>query len=241
MKNAIVTGCGGQLGVALVEMLVDHGFFVFGLDKSIVKSEGKNYSFFQVDITSEDETASFFEYLAKNNIKINALVNNAGIGVFSSYEERSKYEFMKVLEVNLFGTFNMIKSSVAFFDERSSPSNIVNISSVYGIVSSDPFIYEDLNRKNSEVYSASKAGVIQMTKYFAVHLAEKRITVNTVSPGGIFNKHPTKFLNNYSKKCPMGRMANVKEVASAITFFCENKSEYLTGQNLAVDGGLTAW
>ena len=241
MKIAVITGCNGQLGSFLVHLLIDNGFFVYGLDKDAKEEHFEKYSIFKLDVTDESEVAEFFQELSDKKIRINTLINNAGIGIFTPFEERRKEDFMKVLDVNLFGTFNMIKAALNFFDVNLDPANIVNVSSIYGVISSDPSIYEDLNRMNSEVYSASKAGIIQLTKYFAVHLAKRKILVNCVSPGGIYNKHPEKFKNNYSKKCPVERMANVNEIADAILFFSKNKNAYLTGQNLIVDGGLTAW
>lgn len=241
LKIAVITGCKGQLGSFLVQLLVDNGFFVYGLDKEAKEEHCDKFSIFKLDVTDELETGNFFQQLSDKKIKINTLINNAGIAVFTPFEERKKEDFMKVLDVNLFGTFNMIKSSLNFFDVKICAANIVNVSSIYGVISSDPSIYEDLNRMNSEVYSASKAGIIQLTKYFAVHLAKRKILVNCVSPGGIYNNHPEGFKNNYSKKCPVGRMADVAEIADAILFFSKNKNVYLTGQNLIVDGGLTSW
>jgi NAD(P)-dependent dehydrogenase (short-subunit alcohol dehydrogenase family) len=94
---------------------------------------------------------------------------------------------------------------------------------------------------NSEVYSASKAGVIHLTKYFAIHLASQNICVNTISPGGIDNNHPKLFKKEYAKKTPLNRMAKASEIVDAILIFVKNKNQYLTGQNLIIDGGLTSW
>ena len=119
---------------------------------------------------------------------------------------------------------------------------IINIGSIYGVVSSDPEIYTDCPRNNSEVYSASKAGIIQMTKYFAVHLAESNIRVNCVSPGGIFNDQGDDFVKNYSQRTPAKRMAIPQEIVQAIVYLSDNSTaSYISGQNLLVDGGLTSW
>ena len=106
---------------------------------------------------------------------------------------------------------------------------IVNIGSIYGVVSSDPKIYTDCLRKNSEVYSASKAGIIQLTNYFAIHLAENDIRVNCVSPGGIFNDQGDDFVNNYSKKTPARKMAKPQEIVQAIIYLSDNQtSSYIS-------------
>jgi NAD(P)-dependent dehydrogenase (short-subunit alcohol dehydrogenase family) len=120
----------------------------------------------------------------------------------------------------------------------------VNIASIYGEISPDPKIYLDGDRKNSEVYGATKAGVIQMTKYFAVHLAEKGLRVNAVSPGGIYNPETPqseRFIKEYSKRNPMGRMAMANEILGAILYLSSDTSSYVTGHNLVVDGGMSCW
>ena len=239
-KVAILTGSSGQLGQCLIKKLVENDFYVYGLDFSASPKEIESLSIQKVDITDVNAVASFFEELQKSGVTVDCLINNAGVGVFSSFKQRTKAEFMRVLEVNLFGTFNMIQHSLNLLT-KDRLANIINIGSIYGVVSSDPAIYDDLDRMNSEVYSASKSGIIQLTKYFSVHLSKNNVSVNTVSPGGIFNAHPQGFIGNYSKKCPLGRMGDVSEMADAIMLFVNNTNAYLTGQNLIVDGGFTAW
>jgi len=105
-------------------------------------------------------------------------------------------------------------------------------------------MYKEGDRKNSEVYGATKAGIIQMTKYFAVHLAENQIRVNVVSPGGIYNSENPQsenFVNEYSKRNPTGRMANTDEMLGAVLFLASNTSTYVTGHNMVVDGGMSCW
>ena len=121
---------------------------------------------------------------------------------------------------------------------------IINIASMYGVISPDYRIYSEGDRKNSEIYGATKAAIIQMTKYFAVHLAERKIRVNCVSPGGIFNpENPQSdsFIKNYSLRCPLNRMANVNEIIGGIIFLSSDAASYVTGQNLIIDGGMSCW
>ena len=115
---------------------------------------------------------------------------------------------------------------------------------MYGVISPDFRIYSENDRKNSEVYGATKAGVIQMTKYFAVHLAERNIRTNSISPGGVYNpKNPQgdKFMESYKYRCPMKRMANSEEISNVALFLGSNLSTYVNGQNITVDGGMSAW
>ena len=126
--------------------------------------------------------------------------------------------------------------------KNKTGGSIVNIGSVYGLVSGDPRIYTDCARNVSEVYSASKAAVIQLTKYFAIHLSDYHIRVNSLSPGGVFNKQGDDFVKNYSNRVPINRMADQDELVSGLLYLANNKlSSYVKGHNLIIDGGLTAW
>lgn len=242
-KVVLLTGCNGQLGEQLIVSLLSENFKIYGIDidEPMVKHKSHDFVYKCVDIASESEVCNLVTEINEESGRVDVVINNAAIGTFEHFQLRSKKDFMRVMEVNVFGAFNIIKNTINLFDTKDHPGNIINIGSIYGLVSSDPNIYEDLNRMNSEVYSASKAGVIQLTKYFAVHLAKLGICVNAISPGGIYNQHPEKFLASYSQKTPMGRMASVEEVSSAVMIFCKNKNRYLTGQNLTIDGGFTAW
>ena len=118
---------------------------------------------------------------------------------------------------------------------------IINIGSIYGVRSPDFSIYDDNNNMNSEIYGGSKAAIIQITKYFAVLLAKKNIIVNCISPGGLENKNfqKNKFIYNYSKKVPLGRMCKEEDLKMALLYFSNTETNYTTGQNLIIDGGFT--
>ena len=117
---------------------------------------------------------------------------------------------------------------------------IINIASVYGVVSPDPRIYGKSGRNNSEVYGASKAAIIALTRYLAVHLAP-HVRVNAISPGGIYNHQSEDFVKNYENRTPLGRMANTEDIVGAAVFLASDASRYITGQNIVVDGGFTLW
>jgi NAD(P)-dependent dehydrogenase (short-subunit alcohol dehydrogenase family) len=124
---------------------------------------------------------------------------------------------------------------------QKTEGSIINIGSIHGMVSGDPRIYTDCTRKTAECYGSSKAAIIHISKYFAVHLAEFGIRVNCISPGGVFNNQGKDFVENYNYRTPMGRMANEVELAGAAIFLASAEASYITGQNIAVDGGWTAW
>ena len=145
--------------------------------------------------------------------------------------------------------------AVLFFPCRG---NIIFISSIYGVVGNDQRIYKGSNldelysnnedvQKGSQPYSHSvypvvKGGAISLTRYLAAYWGEKNIRVNCVSPGGVYHEGENEtFVKKYSEKVPLGRKAEVKEVASTVVFLASNESSYITGQNIIVDGGWTAW
>jgi NAD(P)-dependent dehydrogenase (short-subunit alcohol dehydrogenase family) len=121
-------------------------------------------------------------------------------------------------------------------------SSIVNVASIYGVVAPDPRIYlDDKSQYNSSIYGMTKAAIIQMSKYYAIQFAPYGIRVNTISPGGIKQEQTITFQKAYIEKTPMRRMAESNEIVDAILFLLSDMSSYITGHNLIVDGGMSAW
>jgi len=236
-KRAIITGANGQLGSAFVEALTEKGYFVYAVDLNIEKiKSSENVQPVKLDITDETAVHNFFSSVQS----LNVLINNAGIGVFTPFEDRTAAEFKKVMEVNLLGAFLMSQSSVKIM-KNSDGGKIVNIASIYGSTSSDERIYGDSGRNNSEVYSATKAGLINMTQYMATHFGKYNIQINSISPGGIYNQQSEDFVKNYEYKTPMGRMGKVQDLLSALFYLVSEDTQYTNGQDIAVDGGFLAW
>ena len=241
-KTILITGCSGFLGSELTNKLLQKNYVVIGFDKKKNKKiKHKNFLFKKIDITSETQVKKSINYFFLRLKKIDVVINNATYSPYSHFSDRTYKDFKKTVDINLFGPFNIIKNyyeNVVKYKIKSG--NIINIASVYGMLSPDFNIYKNKKKINSEVYGASKAGLIQMTKYFATILAEKNIIVNSVSPGGIENQktQTKKFIKNYSKNVPIKRMANLDEVLEIIICLVEMRGRYLTGQNLVVDGGL---
>tara|TARA_B110001469_G_C9570449_1_gene282845 strand:+ start:8 stop:724 length:717 start_codon:yes stop_codon:yes gene_type:complete len=236
-KKAIVTGANGKIGRIFVESLVAKGYFVYAVD---LKTEGlktsENVELVQLDITEEESVHDFFSTV----YNLSVLINNAGIGVFTPFEDRTAAEFRKVMEVNLLGSFLMSQSAVKIMKEKGG-GKIVNIASIYGSISSDERIYGDSGRNNSEVYSATKAGVINLTKYMAAHFGKYNIQTNAISPGGIYNQQSIDFVRNYEYKTPMQRMGTVEDLLSTLFYLISDNTAYTNGQNITVDGGFLAW
>ena len=178
--------------------------------------------------------------------KINSQINNSGVNVFENWSKRSEEDFDFVTDVNLKGTFFCMQVFMNHCIKSNSSGTIVNIASHYGLISPDPRIYTDCERRNSEVYGATKAGVIQMTKYFSVNaLADgAKIRVNAVAPGGIKNPQNPQgkdFQKRYGERCPMGKLAETREIVGPVLFLLSEDASYINGHTLVVDGGMTAW
>ena len=247
-KVVLITGSGGMLGSALALEFIKEGakLWLTDTDKGSLENlarklpKEKILGQLVLDVSAPEQVHDAFKKVNEESGRLDVLINNAGIGVFTPFWERDFADFMNVMAVNAGGTFLCIKAALSIMKENYGGS-IVNVGSIYGVISSDPSIYTDCSRINSEAYSASKAAVIQLTKYFSVHAKDHNVRVNCVSPGGIFNEQGEDFVKNYSTKTPMGRMAEYEEITGAVTFLSSEEASYINGQNLIIDGGLTAW
>ena len=248
-KVAVVTGAVGQLGRQFCHSLAKQGATVWVSDleldkcKEVASDLGGNSAHYPLvmDVSDPNSVKKGFCEIEKTSGPPDIIINNAGIAVFTSFEDRNFDDFMNVFKVNAGGTFLCIQEGSRLMKKHKAKGSIINIGSIYGMVSGDPRIYTDCKRITSECYGASKAAIIQMTKYFAVFLADFGIRVNCISPGGVFNNQGEDFVKNYSNRTPMKRMAKETEIADTAVFLASGESSYLTGQNIAVDGGLTAW
>lgn len=243
---ALITGACGQLGRRFCESLGSLGAHIIVSDVNPyqcakqadeLKKSGIHASFLVMDVGDPESVRNAFSAVRR----IDVLVNAAAIAVFSPFEERTFEDFMAVLRTNVGGVFLTSQQAARIMKKQKAGGRIINIASIYGMVSSDPSIYTDCERRNSEVYSASKAAVIQLSRYLAIHLAPYKIRVNCVSPGGVRRNQGKDFIKNYSRKTALGRMAEDKEIAASIQFLATESSSYITGHNLVVDGGFTAW
>ncbi len=244
-KVILVTGACGQLGSVLCKAFKDSGCQVIGVDINIKNKQLDGVEYFELDARNLQEKEKLYELIIKRFSAIDVLVNNAGVSTFDDFERRTEEDFDWVMDVNLKGVFFDIQTYVNLFDKyKKQDGSIINIGSLYGIVSPDSRIYIDLPRKNSEIYGATKAAVIQMTKYFATHLAERNIRVNCISPGGILNPdnpQGVEFQKSYAYRTPMKRMANKEEIIGAALYLAGDSSSYTTGQNIVIDGGFASW
>jgi NAD(P)-dependent dehydrogenase (short-subunit alcohol dehydrogenase family) len=244
-KVVIITGSNGQIGSTLCKAYQSAGSKVIGWDLKCDHERVDGVDYHEVNIMNRESVSSTIRKCFDTYGIVDILINNAGVSTFEPFEDRKEEFFDLVMDVNLKGTFWCIQTFVEEFDRNKQDKGaIINVGSFYGIISPDYRIYTDCDRKNSEIYGATKAGVIQMTKYFAVHLAERNIRVNAISPGGIFNPaapQGSDFVNNYSFRCPMKRMARVNEMIGGVLYLSSEASTYTNGQNITIDGGMSCW
>jgi NAD(P)-dependent dehydrogenase (short-subunit alcohol dehydrogenase family) len=262
-KVAVVTGGMGQLGIEYACALVECGARVALMDMATspkmnddrFTSALKRQAIvaFQVDITNRDAVVSTVNQIVEAMGVPHILINNAAldsppnapadeVGPFETYPLSS---FRKVMDVNVSGMLICCQVIGGLMAEQGRGS-IINISSIYGILSPCQDIY-DYRRKDGEVffkpvaYAVSKSAVLNLTRYLATYWAKKGVRVNTLTPAGVFNNQPKEFLANYCARVPMGRMSNPDEMNGAIIFLASSASSYVTGSNLVVDGGWSAW
>ena len=256
----VITGVSGQLGSEYAEALLESGAeYVIGLDlinsdacEVLNDSYKDKFSFIKTDITDKSSIDDASQYILSEIGIPTVLINNAGIdsnpgsdlsdvGPFEEYPEEL---WDKVLDVNLKGIF-LTCQIFGKIMAKNLKGSIINISSIYGIVSPDQSMYEYRRNKGEQfykpvAYSASKSGVINLTKYLAVYWAKESVRVNTLTIAGVFNDQDQDFLKEYEARIPIGRMADQNEYNGAIIFLSSDASKYMTGSNLIIDGGWTA-
>jgi NAD(P)-dependent dehydrogenase (short-subunit alcohol dehydrogenase family) len=177
----------------------------------------------------------------------NAASKSANLDAFfAPFEDYSLEEWRRIMSVNTDGMFLVAQAVGRQMIKQGTGGSIIQTASVYGIRGSDPRIYKDslyMGRQisNPAVYSTSKAAVVGLTKYLAAYWAGQGIRVNTLVPAGVESGQNETFKERYSARVPMGRMARADEMVGALVYLASDASSYVTGQNLIVDGGLSAW
>jgi NAD(P)-dependent dehydrogenase (short-subunit alcohol dehydrogenase family) len=249
-QNAVVLGGQGNLGFEISNLLIKNNIskiFIIDINtlqkKEFIENTNTEIFFYEFDIEKVFQIKDFFS--KKFNCKIDIFINAAAFvgtsnlnGWNEIYENQTLDTWNRAVDVNLTAANEIIKALLPNLKESDS-SSIVNISSIYGFTAPRWDIYKNTNINNPAAYNVSKAGLIQLTKYLAGYLAEFNIRVNSVSPGGIYSDQNSNFVDNYSKRTPMGRMANFKEVAQLNLFLSSSNSKYITGQNIVIDGGFS--
>lgn len=259
-KVAIVTGAAGLIGKNHCEALASAEATVIACDintssvKDYVNKLGSDSMCIDLDVTDKASIEIARDLILEKFGRIDILVNNAAINdMFENPQaatEQSKFEnyplelWKKSLDVNVTGVFLCAQIFGAQMAKQDKGS-IINVASTYGIVGPDQSLYIDKNGNQNfykpPAYSATKGAVISFTKFLAAYWGHKGVRVNTLSPGGVENSQDEFFVEKYSKKTPLGRMAAPTDYMGAVVFLASDASSYMTGANLVVDGGWTCW
>jgi len=262
-RVAVVTGSTGLLGRQHCLALANAGAHVVVTDLDLaactrVADElrveyGVDALGIAADITQHGELIALRDRILDRFGKLDVLVNNAALNdkvegrdasVPVPFEQFPLEQWKRAVDVNLTGTFLCCQVFGELMASGRSGS-IINVASTYGMVGPDQRIYRDDKGRQtlfkSPAYSATKAAVIGLTKYLAAYYGPAGVRVNTLSPGGVKTTQDEWFVSNYSERTPLGRMATPEDYRGAIVYLASDASSYVTGTNLIVDGGWTAW
>lgn len=249
-KIIVVTGGAGLLGKEFVKAILNSGgtAVIADINPELIKKiynelidiyNETTIDYCTMDITSANSIKNCIDYLHNKYGKIDALVNSAyprnknfGADVFDV-----KYEdFCENINMNLGGYFLTSQQFGEYFQTQKH-GNIINLSSIYGVVAPRFEIYEGTNMTNAIEYAAIKGGLLHIVKYFAKYFKGMNIRVNAISPGGIFDNQPEPFLSNYKKQCLNKGMLNKSDINGTLIYLLSDMSKYVNGQNIIVDDG----
>lgn len=248
----VITGGAGLIGQEFVKAVIEQNgiAIIADINEEVGKQVKDNLSkeldtgnidFVQLDITSKDSLENCIQYLNNEYNRIDALVNNA-------YPRNKNYarhffdveyeDFVENLGLNLGGYFTASQQFAKYF-QKQGYGNIINISSIYGVVAPKFEIYDGTAMTTPVEYAAIKSGLIHLTKYMAKYFKGMNIKVNTLSPGGIFDNQPNTFLDKYKEKCLNKGMLDKSDLKGTLVYLLSDMSKYVNGQNIVVDDGFS--
>ena len=243
-KSIIVTGGCGLIGREIVRALKEEGARVLNAD--ITLATDPEAGTFKLDLSDNASIDALAAFAVEHYGRIDALINSAYPHTkdWSDYffEEEPYEHFKRNVELQLDSVF-YLDQQVAKVMMRQKDGSIVNFGSIYGIVGNNFTIYEEYGGTSTGAYCAIKGGIINFTRYLASYLGKWNIRVNCVSPGAAFDRNSPEqneiFIRNYTRQCPMKRMAEPEDIAPVAIFLASDMARYVTGQNVAADGGWT--
>ena len=251
-KVVVITGGAGLIGKEFVKAVIENGGIAIIADineqigeevKENISKElnTSNIDFIKLDITSKESLNKCLNYLDKKYKRIDALVNNA-------YPRNKNYgkhffdveyeDFIQNLGLNLGGYFTASQQFSQYFKSQGH-GNIINISSIYGVVAPRFEVYDNTPMTMPVEYAAIKSGLIHLTKYMAKYFKGMNIKVNALSPGGIFDSQPEAFLEKYKEKCLNKGMLDKSDLKGTLVYLLSDMSKFVNGQNIVVDDGFS--
>jgi NAD(P)-dependent dehydrogenase (short-subunit alcohol dehydrogenase family) len=254
--RALITGATGNLGQVMAETLAEIGYDLILVDlprSNFYDLENKLISTWNIKVISlpcdlevESERDSMITKVKSDGQGLSCLINNAAFvgssnlqGWVGPFEDQTIETWRRALEVNLTAGFHLSQSFAPEL-RASLRGNIINIASIYGEFGPDWSLYDGTAMGNPAAYSASKGGLLQLTRWLATTMAP-HIRVNAISPGGVFRNQPEKFVDRYVSRTPLCRMASKDDFRGVTAFLATSMSSYVTGQTLRVDGGWGIW
>ena len=252
-KVALVTGGAGHLGRAISHALAELGAQVViasrGMEKCEAEAEelrraGHLASATAIDICDGTSCQAAVDNILADHGRIDILVNNSYSFLEKRIDEISADEFAETLQTAVVGTFRL-SQLVSLTMRKAGGGSIINLGSMYGLVGSYPEMYEGVPACISPSYHAAKGGILQLTRYLAVYWAKFGIRVNSISPGPFpkdtLRRDNPAFLAKLEEKVPLKRVGRPAELKGAVALLASEAGSYITGSNLVIDGGWTAW
>jgi len=251
-RKALITGGAGHIGRAAAETLAELGAQVVLMDLEIAacKAEaekiGHGAMAFACDLAQEHDSRRTIRTAIEQMDGLDILIHSAGYHGMSKtdgwavpFEQQTLPAWEQAMRVNLNSAFVMSQEAQAAISS-SGHGSIIFISSIYGVVAPDMSLYQGTKMANPAAYNASKGGLLQLMRFLASIMAP-RVRVNAISPGGVWRNQPEIFRERYEKRTPLARMAIEEDIKGAVAYLAGDLSTYVTGHNLVVDGGWTAW
>jgi NAD(P)-dependent dehydrogenase (short-subunit alcohol dehydrogenase family) len=255
-RRALITGATGNLGKVMADTLAELGADLILVDRPGTDIAGLNAKLNErwgvegeqrfCDLEQQEQRTELMAWLKSSGQGLNILINNAAFvgtselqGWAVPFDQQTVETWRRALEVNLTAIFDLCQGLTPMLKVAEGAS-IINIASIYGIYGPDWSLYEGTSMSNPAAYGASKGGLIQFTRWLATTIAPN-IRVNAISPGGVFRNQPEAFVLHYESKTPLGRMATGDDFRGVVAYLASDLSRYMTGQNLALDGGWGVW
>lgn len=252
-KRVLLLGACGVLGRVHARTLIEHGAQLIIADRpgSNVIEDANSLGILGLEIDADNESSMVVgigsaakHYGGLDSAIFNAAITSEGLAAvgnpFHAFEEYPLALWQKAIDINLTGAFLFAREAGKVL-KAGGGGSLINVASLYGVVGPDHRIYDGQSFQSFPAYSASKAGIIGLTRWLATWWGKDSVRVNSVSPGGVFNNHNESFATAYGNRTPLGRMADKDEITGILIYLLSDSSRYCTGQNFVIDGGFTAW